>query len=66
LKEFIEFIIKHLVNHPEDVQVREVEGEHFVVYELGVAKSDIGLVIGRRGQNAEAIRPFFDIAICEK
>ncbi len=30
LKEFIEFIVKHLLNHPEDVQVGEVEGEHFV------------------------------------
>jgi predicted RNA-binding protein YlqC (UPF0109 family) len=42
LKEFIEFVVKHLVNHPEDVQVGEVEGEHFVVYELRVVKSDIG------------------------
>ncbi len=62
LKEFIEFIVKHLVNHPEDVQVGEVEGEHFVVYELRVAKSDMGLVIGRRGQNADAIRHLLNAA----
>ncbi len=62
LKEFIEFIVKHLVNHPEDVQVGEVEGEHFVVYELRVAKSDMGLVIGKRGQSADAIRHLLNAA----
>ena len=62
LKEFIEFIVKHLVNHPEDVQVGEVEGEHFVVYELRVAKSDMGLVLGRRGQHADAIRHLLNAA----
>ncbi len=62
LKEFIEFIVKHLVNHPEDVQVGEVEGEHFVVYELRVAKRDIGLVIGKRGQRADAIRHLLNAA----
>jgi predicted RNA-binding protein YlqC (UPF0109 family) len=45
LKEFIEFIVKHLVNNPEEVRVREVEGEHLVAYELRVAKSDMGKVL---------------------
>ena len=56
LKEFLEFVVKHLVNHPEDVRVNEVEGQRNVVYELRVAKTDMGIVIGRRGQNAEALR----------
>jgi predicted RNA-binding protein YlqC (UPF0109 family) len=62
MKDFIEFIVKHMVNHPEDVQVGEVEGEHFVVYELRVAKKDMGIVIGRRGQNAKAIRHLLNAA----
>ena len=56
LKEFVEFLVKHLVDRPEEVQVTEVEAERHVVYELRVAKSDMGIVIGRKGQNVQAIR----------
>ena len=62
LKEFLEFVVKQMVNQPEEVQVREVEGQHHVVYELRVAKSDMGIVIGRRGQNAEALRHLLNAA----
>ena len=50
MKEFIEFIIKHLVDKPDEVQVNEIVGEQTVVFELRVGKGDIGSVIGRRGK----------------
>lgn len=56
MKEFIEFIIKHLVDKPEEVQVNEITGERTVVFELRVGKGDMGKVIGRRGQTARALR----------
>jgi predicted RNA-binding protein YlqC (UPF0109 family) len=58
LKEFIEYIIKTLVDHPEEVKVTEVEGKQstVTVYELRVNKSDMGKVIGKKGQHAYAIR----------
>ena len=56
MKEFIEFIAKHLVDHPEGVDVTDVEGEKTTVYELRVAPEDLGKVIGRKGQTAKAIR----------
>ncbi len=56
MKEFIEYIARALVDHPDNVDVSEVEGEKTTVYELRVAAEDLGKVIGRKGQTAKAIR----------
>ncbi len=56
MKEFVEFIAKHLVDKPEDVKVTEVDGERTVVYELRVGDGDLGKVIGKRGNTAKSIR----------
>ncbi len=56
LKELIEFIAKSLVDNPDQVHVTEVDGEQTVVYELRVAKEDLGKVIGKQGRTARAIR----------
>jgi predicted RNA-binding protein YlqC (UPF0109 family) len=56
MKELLEEIAKALVDHPEDVQVAEVEGEQTTVLELRVRNEDLGKVIGRQGRTARAIR----------
>jgi predicted RNA-binding protein YlqC (UPF0109 family) len=56
MKELIERIARELVDQPEEVSVTEIEGGRTVVFELRVAKSDIGKIIGKRGQNINAIR----------
>jgi len=56
MKEFIEFIIKHLVDKPDEVQVNEIVGKQTVVFELRVGKGDMGRVIGRGGQTAISLR----------
>jgi len=56
MKEFLEFIVKHLVDQPDLVKVNEVNGERTVVFELRVGPGDMGKVIGRRGQNARSLR----------
>jgi len=56
MKELIERIAQELVDLPDQVSVTEIEGGRTVVYELKVAKSDIGKIIGKRGQNVNAIR----------
>jgi len=56
MKEFIEFIVKHLVDNPNEVQVNEIDGERTVVLELRVGEGDMGKVIGRRGQTAKSLR----------
>ncbi len=56
MKEFLEFIIKHLVDKPNEVQVNEIDGEHTAVYELRVGQGDMGKVIGKHGKTARSIR----------
>ena len=56
MKEFIEFIVKALVDQPEDVVVNEVEGSRTTVFELRVGQGDLGKVIGKNGQTAKSIR----------
>ena len=56
MKEFIEYIVKHLVDNPDAVKVNEIDGERTVVFELRVGDGDMGKVIGRRGQTAKSLR----------
>jgi predicted RNA-binding protein YlqC (UPF0109 family) len=56
MKELLEAIAKTLVDHPDRVEVRAIEGEQNMVLELRVDKSDLGKVIGRQGHTIKAIR----------
>ena len=56
LKELVTELAKALVNKPEEVSVDEIKGASVTVYSLKVAKEDIGIVIGRGGRTATAIR----------
>lgn len=56
MKQLVEAMAKALVDKPEDVAVSEVEGEKTTVFELRVAQSDLGKVIGKQGRTARAMR----------
>ncbi|MCL4797063.1 MAG: KH domain-containing protein [Bryobacteraceae bacterium] len=62
MKELVEEIAKSLVDVPEEVQVREVEGEQTTVLELRVAPGDLGKVIGKQGRTARSIRTLLGAA----
>ena len=62
MKELVEAISKALVDDPEDVQVRVVEGEQVIVMELRVHPTDLGKVIGRQGRTAKSIRTILGAA----
>jgi predicted RNA-binding protein YlqC (UPF0109 family) len=62
MKDLLEEIARALVDHPEDVQVTEVEGEQTTVLELRVRNDDLGKVIGRQGRTARAIRTLLSAA----
>ncbi len=62
MKELIELIAKKLVSHPEDVQVRLIEGEDGQCFELRVHADDMGKVIGKSGRTAKAIRTVLNAA----
>ncbi len=55
-KELLEYIAKSLVDKPENVVIRETEGEQGTVLELEVAQEDLGKIIGKQGRTARAIR----------
>lgn len=56
MKELVELIAKSLVDYPDEVQVKEIEGDATTVLELRVAQGDLGKVIGKQGRTARAIR----------
>ena len=55
-KELVEFVVKSLVDRPEEVSVTVIEGEKSTILELHVAEDDVGKVIGKQGRIAKAIR----------
>ena len=62
MKDLIKEIVKALVDQPERVVVSEIEGDRTNVLELSVAKSDMGMVIGKQGRNAQALRTILNAA----
>lgn len=62
MKELVEVMAKALVDKPEEVSVKEVDGERTTVFELRVSPSDLGKVIGKQGKTARAMRTILGAA----
>jgi predicted RNA-binding protein YlqC (UPF0109 family) len=62
MKDLIEYIAKSLVDHPEDVQVRQSGSGSRVRIDLTVSKDDMGRVIGKGGKVANSIRTLLRVA----
>jgi predicted RNA-binding protein YlqC (UPF0109 family) len=62
MQEFVEFIVKKLVDHPEDVKVTQIDSEKTTILELQVKEGDLGKVIGKSGRTAKAIRTLLTAA----
>lgn len=60
-QEFLESIVKAIVGKPEDVSVERTVDERGVLLTLKINPEDMGYVIGRRGQTAQAIRTLLKI-----
>lgn len=56
MKNLLEFIIIHIVTHPEDVHIDETPDDQGVVYTINVNPEDIGRVIGKGGSVIHSIR----------
>ena len=56
LKQFLENIVKPIVDKPDEVRITEVEGEAVCIYELRVNAGDFGKVLGKHGKNITSIR----------
>jgi uncharacterized protein len=62
MRELVEAIAKALVDHPEQVQVKAIEGEQVTVLELRVHPEDLGKVIGKQGRTAKSVRTLLGAA----
>lgn len=61
MKELVEYIVKSLVDHPEQVEVAEVQGPALTIIELSVAADDMGRVIGKSGRIINSIRTLLQV-----
>ncbi len=57
MKELLEYMVKELVDNPDDVDIEEEEeDEKTIIFKLKVAEEDLGKVIGKKGRTANALR----------
>jgi len=62
MREMVEYIVKQIVDNPEEVKVQEMKGEKVILLEISVAKKDMGKVIGKGGRIATALRTVVEAA----
>ena len=62
ISDLIKLIVSSLVDDPESIKITEVTGDSTTVYELKVAKDDLGKIIGKQGKTAKAIRTLLGAA----
>lgn len=62
MKDLVVYMVKALVDCPDDVSVTEIVGTQTSVIELSVAKEDLGKVIGKQGRTARALRTILSAA----
>lgn len=60
-QEFVEYVVRAIVNHPDDVRTERIIDERGVLITLFVNPEDMGYVIGRQGQTARAVRTLLKI-----
>ncbi len=56
MKDILETIVLNLVDNKEAVEIKELDGEKSIVFEVKVDQSDMGKIIGRQGKLAKSIR----------
>ena len=66
MQALIEFMARGMVEHPDEVSVTPVEGKASVIFELRVAASDMGKVIGKDGRVAKAMRTLLKVAAAKE
>ena len=66
MQEFLEYVVKGLVQHPEAVTVTSAERAGTTVYELRLNPSDVGQIIGRQGVTINALRSLLQAGAANK
>ena len=66
MQEFLDYVVKGLVSHPEEVTITPVERNGMTVYELRVNPADMGRIIGKQGVTINAIRSLLQAGSARK
>ncbi|MCD6205761.1 MAG: KH domain-containing protein [Candidatus Marinimicrobia bacterium] len=66
MKDFVEYIVKQLVDHPDEVKVSQIDSEKTIIMELQVKEGDLGKVIGKKGRTAKALRTLLTAAAAKQ
>jgi predicted RNA-binding protein YlqC (UPF0109 family) len=56
IKEFVEYLVKLIVDKPEEVEIAEKSGERVIIFEIHANKQDFGKILGKHAKNIQAIR----------
>jgi predicted RNA-binding protein YlqC (UPF0109 family) len=56
MKEFLEFVIRQLVDYPDEMMLSEIPSGRMTIFKVQMRQSDVGRIIGRNGQTIQAIR----------
>ena len=62
MRQFLEFIIRHLVEFPEEVMISETPQDRLTIFRLQMRQTDVGRIIGRNGQTIRSIRALLSSA----
>jgi uncharacterized protein len=62
MKELVQYLAKSLARNPDAVEVKETQTDDASVFELRVAKEDLGRIIGKQGRTAKSIRTLLNAA----
>ncbi len=66
MRELVEYMVRALVDNPDQVEITEIEGASVIVLEVAVAEEDLGKVIGKGGRIANALRTLVKAAAMKK
>ncbi len=56
IKEVVDYLVKQIVDSPNEVEITEKSGEHVIIFEIHAKKQDFGKILGKQGRNIQAIR----------
>ena len=62
MKHFLDYVVRSLVDNPDDVQITEAAKDGETVYRVSLHPADVGLVIGKGGRTISAIRSLINTA----
>lgn len=62
MKDLLQYLAKSLVSHPESVEIKETSNDDTSVFEVKVAREDLGRIIGKQGRTAKSIRTLLNAA----